>query len=105
VKFPIMTLVGSTKFKEEFEAVEKEFTLKGYVVLTVGCFLHRDFDKRIVKKKRMLDRVHLQKIDMADIVFVVSPDGYIGGSTRTEIEYAERAGKLVVYQTHSFLKG
>jgi hypothetical protein len=47
--------------------------------------------------KDVLDELHLRKIDMADKVFVVNPGGYIGDSTRREIEYAEAAGKPVEY--------
>lgn len=103
-EFLIMTLCGSTKFKEEFEAAQKEFSLRGYLVISVGCFLHREDDLRIEEQKELLDRIHLQKIDLADIIFIISPDGYIGESTAKEIEYAKEKGKLIVYQTHSFLK-
>ena len=37
------------------------------------------------------------KIDMADEIFVINVGGYIGSSTRSEIEYAQRAGKPVKY--------
>lgn len=48
----------------------------------------------------MLDTLHLQKIDLADEVLVVNPGGYIGDSTRREINYALSHGKPVRY-THS----
>ncbi|MDD5912133.1 MAG: hypothetical protein PUC61_08440 [Bacteroidales bacterium] len=41
--------------------------------------------------------MHKRKIDMADEVFVINVGGYIGSSTRSEIEYARRAGKTVRY--------
>jgi len=44
-----------------------------------------------------LDTLHLRKIDLADEVFVVNKDGYIGDSTRHEIEYAQSKGKPVRY--------
>jgi len=41
------------------------------------------------------DELHLRKIDLADEILVINPGGYIGESTRREIEYAERIGKPV----------
>ena len=40
--------------------------------------------------KPMLDDMHLRKIDLADEIFVINPGGYIGTSTRREIEYAHK---------------
>ncbi len=45
----------------------------------------------------MLDDMHKRKIDMTDDIFVINIDGYIGSSTRSEIEYALRNGKEVMY--------
>lgn len=45
----------------------------------------------------MLDDMHKRKIDMADGIFVINKNGYIGTSTRSEIEYAKKAGKTVEY--------
>lgn len=45
----------------------------------------------------MLDRQHLAKIDLADEIYVINVDGYIGDSTRREIAYAEYKGKTITY--------
>ena len=47
--------------------------------------------------KEMLDDMHKRKIDMADEIFVINVGGYIGESTRSEIEYAVNTGKIVRY--------
>ena len=49
------------------------------------------------KTKEMLDDMHKHKIDMADEIFVINVGGYIGDSTRSEIEYAMKRGKVVRY--------
>lgn len=49
------------------------------------------------KTKEMLDDMHKRKIDMADGIFVVNVGGYIGESTRSEIEYAKEHNKKVIY--------
>lgn len=45
----------------------------------------------------MLDDMHKRKIDMADEIFVINVGGYIGSSTKSEIEYAMATGKPVQY--------
>ena len=96
--YKVITLCGSTKFKEEFLKVQKELTLKGNIVISVGLFGHSgDNEVWIEGTKEMLDDMHLRKIDMADEIFVINVGGYIGDSTRKEIKYAEKNGKKVSY--------
>ena len=47
--------------------------------------------------KDMLDHIHRKKIELSDEIFVINKDGYIGDSTRSEIEYATKLGKTVKY--------
>lgn len=51
----------------------------------------------LTKTKEMLDDMQKRKIDMADEIFVINVGGYIGASTRSEIEYAIHTGKNVNY--------
>ena len=51
----------------------------------------------MTKTKEMLDDMHKRKIDMADEIFVINVNGYIGDSTKSEIEYATKQGKKVNY--------
>jgi len=96
-KFPeIVTLCGSTKFKDEFLEVMKELTLKGKIVISVELWAHSG-DAVTEEQKRILDELHLRKIDMADSIFVINVNGYIGESTKKEIEYALNKSKKVIY--------
>jgi len=97
-KYEVVTLCGSTRFKEEFMKAQKELTLEGKIVISVGLFGHCG-DKEVWDDniKDMLDDMHKRKIDMADSIFIINKDGYIGSSTRSEIEYAEKTGKPVRY--------
>jgi hypothetical protein len=45
----------------------------------------------------LFDELHKRKIDLADEVMVLNVGGYIGDSTRSEIEYAVKTGKTVKY--------
>ena len=95
-KYKVVTLCGSTRFKDEFLRVQKKLTLKGYIVISVGLFGHSGDDEALDDGvKEMLDEMHLAKIDMADEIFIVNPGGYIGKSTAREIAYARSHGKPV----------
>lgn len=94
--YRIITLCGSTKFKEEFMKVQKDLTLQGDIVISVGCFGHSG-DVFTDDQKVMLDDMHKRKIDLADGIFVINKDGYIGSSTKSEIEYAKATGKTIEY--------
>ena len=104
-KYKVVTLCGSTKFKDQFMQVQKELTLKGYIVISVGIFGHsgdnevwENMDEgTLTKTKEMLDDMHKRKIDMADEIFVINVNGYIGESTKSEIQYALNKGKKVNY--------
>ena len=96
--YKIVTLCGSTRFKEQFVEVQKRLTLEGCIVISVGLFGHSgDGDVWKPGVKEMLDDMHLRKIDMADEIFVINVGGYIGDSTRREIADAERTGKTIKY--------
>ena len=104
-KYKIVTLCGSTRFKNEFMEVQKRLTLEGNIVISVGLFgysgdseVWENMDEgTLTKTKEMLDDMHKRKIDMADEIFVINVGGYIGESTRSEIEYAIEHGKRVRY--------
>ena len=94
--YKVITLCGSTRFKEEFMKIRKELTLQGHIVISVGCFGHSG-DYFTDEQKIMLDDMHKRKIDIADEIFVIDVDGYIGSSTKSEIDYAKEHGKKVRY--------
>lgn len=99
-KYKVITLCGSTKFKDEFIEAQKKPTLAGNIVISVGLFGHSgDAEVWTEGTKAMLDDMHLRKIDMADEIFVINVGGYIGESTKREIEYAKSTSKPVKYLT------
>ncbi len=104
-KYKVITLCGSTRFKEQFMEAQKNLTLKGNIVISVGLYGHSG-DKEVwenmdegtlTRTKEMLDDMHKRKIDMADEIFVINVNGYIGESTKSEIKYAQEKGKVVNY--------
>lgn len=97
-KYKVITLCGSTKFKDDFIREQKRLTLEGNIVISVGLFGHSGDDEVFTEGvKEMLDDMHKRKIDMADEIFVINKNGYVGSSTKSEIEYAHNHGKAVRY--------
>lgn len=99
---PIVCLCGSTRFGKEYQKALLDLTIAGNIVLTVGCMTRSDNELQeagIVSDdmKTAFDELHKRKIDLADSIFVINVGGYIGSSTRNEIEYAESLGKPVSY--------
>lgn len=78
-------------------------TMAGKVVLSVGFYMHRPEAVQVhgetvgitPEQKIMLDELHMRKIDLADEVLILNVGGYIGESTRRELDYAVRLGKKV----------
>lgn len=96
--YKVITLCGSTRFKDQFIEAQKRLTLEGNIVISVGLFGHSGDDEVWSEgTKEMLDDMHKCKIEMADEIFVINVGGYIGSSTRSEIEFAMRTGKTVRY--------
>ena len=99
-KPPIVCLCGSTRFMQEFFDYGWTFTMMGYIVLSVGVCKHAEHHGGEAlggETARMLAELHYRKIDMADEVFIINKDGYIGESTAREIEYAKARGKFIAY--------
>ena len=96
-KYKIITLCGSTKFKEDFMKQNERLTLAGNVVISVGVFAHADGKQISKSDKILLDSIHKQKIEMSDEIFVINKGGYIGESTRNEILYAMHCKKPIRY--------
>ena len=96
-QYKIITLCGSIKFKDEFMKVQEKLTLDGNIVLTPNFFNNIKKEEIDEKTKKMLDEMHKQKINMSDEIYVINVGGYIGESTKNEIEYAKAKGKRISY--------
>lgn len=98
----VVVLCGSTRFSHAFREANLRETLAGRIVLSIGCDMRSDgelfadlTEDAIAKIKADLDELHKRKIDLADEVLVLNIGGYVGDSTRSEIEYARAQGKPV----------
>ena len=97
----IICLCGSTRFVDTFNEWRKRATLEGKIVLSIEIVLpqtkREDPQHNDYKVKRMLDELHLRKIDLADEVMILNVNGYIGESTRNELDYAISKGKKIIF--------
>ena len=100
----IVCLCGSTRFYDQFQQANYDLTMVGHIVLTVGFYPHAKSQHghgegigHDSNEKVELDELHKRKIDLADWVHVLNVGGYIGESTRSEIDYAQRIGRPVRY--------
>lgn len=97
VKPEVVCLCGSTRFKDEYRAENRRPTMDGKIVISVGFFGHADGHEFTEREKEMLDELHKRKIDISDRVHVINVGGYVGTSTRSEIEYARNRGVPVTF--------
>jgi len=88
---PIVCLCGSTRFRDAYETATREYTLNGWIVLSVGYFGASDPPDSEIKAR--LDALHLAKIRLAQCIHVLNVGGYVGESTQREIAYAFAIGR------------
>ncbi len=97
-KFQVAAICGSMRFTNEMLKLQEKLSHQGVIVL-LPCFspegdTHRNLPK---ETKAMFAEMHFKRIYMSDYIVVVNPEGYIGESTRAEIEYANKIGVGIVY--------
>lgn len=100
----VITLCGSTKFKKQFRETEAQLTLQGNIVMSLGIFGQSEGITITAEQERLFAKLQYRRIDMSDEIFVIDVDGYIGNSTRREIEYAKDRGKVVRYYSEGLQK-
>ena len=93
----VVCLCGSCRFKDEFIAHYAKETDAGKIVLSVGRFMPQEEQDILPEHKKMLDELHKRKIDISDEILVLNVGGYVGTSTRSEIDYAIKSNKTIRY--------
>ncbi len=93
-----LTICGSAKFEREFKEANEKLTLAGHVVYSLAVYPSDKEGKKnwyTEQQKEALDRAHKLKIDNSDAVYLIALGGYVGDSTKSEVEYAVRSGKVI----------
>ena len=93
----VVAIVGSSRFKQFHLGHAQRLTLQGKIVLLAGFWHHIDNFPITNDVKEKLDELMLAKVELADEIFVVNINGYIGASTQRAIDTAQVLGKAIVY--------
>ena len=93
----IITICGSLKFKNEMIEVAERLELQENAVITPIYPTNSNKDAYTDEQVDILDKMHKEKIKISDAIYVVNVGGYIGTSTKSEIEYAKLLGKEILY--------
>ena len=91
----VITLCGSMKFQKEMMITAEKLALEGNCVLTPVYSVLDNYEKTDEKLEK-LKQAHFKRIELSDAILVINKDGYIGNSTKLEIEYAKKLNKEVM---------
>ena len=96
----IITVCGSMRFIKEMMDITEKMELKGNCMLVPIYNSNRsNKDDYTEEEYLMLDKMHKERIKISDAILVVNVDNYIGSSTNSEIEFAKRLNKEIIYYT------
>lgn len=95
----IITVCGSYKFEKEMKEITEKMALKGNCMITPIDLTKPNKEAYTKEQALMLDKMHKEKIKLADAILVVNVNSYIGNSTKSEIEYAKSLDKEILYYT------
>lgn len=93
----IITICGSSKFKQEILKVNEDLSMQNYIVLMNGVFIEADNVDILNEEKKQLEDLHNDKILISDAIYVVNKDGYIDDVTKSHIEFAKKHNKEIMY--------
>lgn len=95
----IITVCGSLKFKDDIMKITEEMALQGNCMLSIVYPTRKDITTYTAKEKEILGNMHKERIKISDAILVVNIDNYIGSSTKSEIEFAKKLNKEIIYYT------
>lgn len=93
----VVTICGSMKFKDKMMEVARDLEIKNKYVVIQCVYSNDKFNE---EEQVLLADLHYKKIDISDAIYVVNVDGYIGTSTKKEIEYAKSLNKEIFSLEH-----
>lgn len=98
MEYPIVAMIGSSRFREQHQKEAKRLTLEGNLVIPLILFRDTDADDAFKSQNAItLKKLCNQKIEICDKVYVINYKRYIGKRTQETIDYAKSLGKEVVY--------
>jgi hypothetical protein len=91
----VVTLCGSMRFFDQMLKVARDYTMRGFIVVMPHVDVKEMTEESAEDLKLFLDRLHMEKIELAEMICVVMVDNYVGESTQKEIAYAARCGRSI----------
>ena len=96
----IITVCGSLKFVKEMMEITEKMELQGNCMLVpIYNPLKSSKDDFTEEESLILDKMHKERIKLSDAILVINVNGYIGNSTKSEIEFAKSLNKEIIYYT------
>lgn len=96
----IITVCGSYKYEKEMKEITEYMALQGNCMITPIDLCKPNKEAYTKEQAIMFDKMHKEKIKLADAILVVNVNGYIGKSTKSEIEFAKSLNKEILYYTN-----
>jgi hypothetical protein len=92
----VITICGSLKFEQEMKYYAEKLEFEGNCVLSIVYPIKKkeEYTQEEINSLRI---GHFKRIELADVIFVVNKNGYIGDAVKKEIEFAKRNNKKIVY--------
>jgi len=95
----IITICGSYKFKKQMAEIAEKMTLNRNCVIMPNELTKTSKEDYTKEEILIIDKMHKEKIKISDAILVIDVNGYIGNSTKSEIEYAKSLNKEILYYT------
>lgn len=93
----VVAICGSMRFHLKMFEEQIRMAKEGVIALLPVIEAENNEPSLTPKEKELYSKIHFQKIDMSDEIFVINVNGYIGYSTGLEIKYANSTNKPVKY--------
>lgn len=95
----IITVCGSLRFMKEIMEITEKMALQGNCMLSIVYPMKTDKEDYTDEEIAVLNKMHRERIKLADAILVVNVDNYIGSTTKSEIEFAKELNKEIIYYT------
>lgn len=97
----VVTICGSMRFANEMKKIALLLE-KTHNMSVLQCVYNEEEIKLSDEEIKKLNEAHYRKIQIADAIYVVNLNGYIGEQVRREIAFAEKIGKKVIFHSNFY---
>lgn len=91
-----VTICGSMRFWKEMQSIAFLLETK-HNMNVLQCVYNADDLDITPTEQAFLEKAHYRKIELADAIYVVDIQGYIGNQVSKEINFAKSKGKEIIF--------